>query len=202
MKMTAAGFAVLREAFGYLTKDQVSQIELIVGEIDADKSISYPQGAYILATVWHETGGKMQPVPEIGKGRTRAYGKWFKNSKGELYGWKNGAKREAYLQSECPHLFYGRGLPQLTWYDNYKKASEKLGVDFVNNPELALDMKLSTRILIVGMKEGWFTSHTLARHINQSKKDYTNARRIINGMDRATHIAGIAAIIERALRKP
>lgn len=202
MKMTAAGFAVLREAFGFLTKDQVSQIEIIVGEIDADKSITYPQGAYILATVWHETGGKMQPVSEIGKGRTRAYGQWYKNSKGELYGWKNGAKREAYLQSECPHLFYGRGLPQLTWYDNYKKASEKLGVDFVNNPELALDMKLSTRILIVGMKEGWFTGHTLDRHINQSKKDYTNARRIINGMDRATHVAGIAAIFERALRKP
>lgn len=202
MKMTAEGFAVLRGAFGPLTKDQVSQIEIIVGEIDADKSISYPQAAYILATVWHETGGRMQPVNEIGKGRTRAYGRWFKNSKGELYSWKDGSKREAYLQSECPHLFYGRGLPQLTWYNNYKKASEKLGVDFIADPDLALDMKLSTRILIMGMKEGWFTGHTLSRHINQSKKDYRNARKIINGMDRASHIEMHAATFEKALRKP
>lgn len=202
MKMTAAGFAVLRESFGGMTKTQVSHIEIIVGEIDEDKSISYPMAAYILATVWHETATKMQPIAEYGKGKTRAYGRWFKNSKGELYGWKNGSKREAYLQSDCPHLFYGRGLPQLTWYDNYKKASEKLGVDFVNDPDLALDMHHSTRILIVGMKEGWFTTRKLSEYFNQSLKDYKNARRIINGTGKAALVASYAVIFERALRRP
>lgn len=202
MKMTAQGFAVLREAFGGLTKTQVSHIEIIVGEIDADKSITYPMAAYILATVWHETDEQMQPIAEYGKGKTRPYGRWFKNSKGELYGWKNDSKREAYLQSDCPHLFYGRGLPQLTWYDNYKKASEKLGVDFVNSPDLALDMHHSTRILIVGMKEGWFTTRKLSDYFNQSLKDYKNARRIINGTDKAALVASYAVIFERALRRP
>lgn len=202
MKMTPQGFAVLRKEFSGLTRDQVSQIELIVAEIDADKSISYPMAAYILATVWHETATTMQPVAEYGKGRTRTYGRWFKNSKGEEYCWKNGAKREAYLKSECPHLFYGRGLPQLTWYDNYKKASEELGVDFVNNPDLALDMTYSTRILIAGMKAGWFTTRKLSDYFGQSKKDYVQARRMINGMDKATLIAGYAIVYERALRKP
>ena len=202
MKMTALGFTELRKALGALTKSQVTQIEFIVGEIDADKSISYAQGAYILATVWHETGGKMLPVSEIGKGRTRAYGQWFKNSKGELYGWCNGKKSAAYMQRDFPHLYYGRGFPQLTWYDNYKLASEKLNVDFLNNPDLALEQEHSIRILIAGMKEGWFTGHRLSGHINQSKKNFVNARKIINGTDRALHIAGIAEIFDRALRKP
>lgn len=202
MKMTAQGFEVLRDAFGFLTKSQVKELEFIVGEMDADKSISYPQGAYILATVWHETGGKLLPVAEIGKGRTRKYGKWFKNSKGELYAWRNSSMQSAYLQSDYPHLYYGRGYPQLTWFDNYLRATKELGVDFVNNPDLAMEKEHSIRILITGMKNGWFTGHTLSRHINQSKKDYKNARRIINGMDRATLIAGYADIFEKALRKP
>lgn len=200
MKMTAAGYAELRSAFGHLTQNQVDQIEFIVGELDNDKSITYPQAAYILATVWHETGTKLLPISEIGKGRTRPYGRWFENSKGELYGWKNYSKSEAYLQSECPHLFYGRGYVQLTWYDNYAKASKKLNVDFISNPDLALEKFYSIRILIIGMKEGWFTGQALKHYFNQSKKDYIGARRIINWTDRAKTIAEYATTFEKALR--
>ena len=53
--------------------------------MDADKSISYPQGAYILATTWHETATTMLPIAEYGKGGGRPYGTWQRNSKGELY---------------------------------------------------------------------------------------------------------------------
>lgn len=201
MKMTAQGFAVIREDFGKLTKPQVSSIEAIVAEIDKDKSFSYPMAAYILATTWHETARTMLPIEEHGKGRSRSYGKWFKNSKGALYGQKNSAG-DAYLYSECPHLFYGRGFVQLTWYDNYLKASEKLGVDFLYRPELVMTVENATQIMLLGMKEGWFTGKKLSNYFNQSLKDYTNARRIINGTDKAKLVAGYAAVFERALRRP
>lgn len=50
------------------------------------------------------------------------------------------------------------------------------------------------------MKEGWFTGRKLSDYISGNKKDYVNARRIINGMDKAQKIANEAVIFERALR--
>lgn len=200
MKMTAGGFDILRKNLGRLNQSQVDEINFLVDEMDKDKSISYPQGAYILATVWHETATKMLPIEEYGRGKNRTYGTWYKNSKGELYSFKNGSKNTAYLFAEQPHLYFGRGYVQLTWYDNFKKASKKIGVDFLSNPDLVMQKDHAVRIMIEGMKDGWFTGRKLSDYIYQSKKDYVNARRIINGMDKAQKIANEAVIFERALR--
>ena len=62
MKLTKGGFDIIRKAFGKLSESQVSAFNHIVSTMDADKSISYPQGAYILATIWHETATTMQPI--------------------------------------------------------------------------------------------------------------------------------------------
>ena len=50
------------------------------------------------------------------------------------------------------------------------------------------------------MKEGWYTSKKLSDYINDNKKDYVGARRIVNGTDKAKEIADIAVVMERALR--
>lgn len=200
MKLTSGGFNILRENLGRLTQSQVDEINFLVGEFDKDKSISYPQAAYMLATVWHETAYTMLPIEEYGKGKGRPYGTWYKNSKNELYSFKNGNRNTAYLHSDYPHLYYGRGYVQLTWWDNYKKAQEKLNDDFLNNPELVMKREYAIKILITGMKEGWFTGRKLSDYLHQSKKDYVNARRIINGTDEAQKIANEAVIFERALR--
>lgn len=63
-----------------------------------------------------------------------------------------------------------------------------------------MQIEHATNILLLGMKEGWFTGRKLSDYINQSKKDYLNARRIINGMDKASLIAGYAETFEKALR--
>ena len=55
-----------------------------------------------------------------------------------------------------PHLFWGRGYPQLTWLDNYKKMGSLLGLDLANNPELALVPESSAAIMIEGMLLGFF----------------------------------------------
>lgn len=200
MKLTKGGFDIIRKAFGKLSENQVSAFNHIVSAMDADKSITYPQGAYILATIWHETATTMQPIAEYGKGKGRIYGTWYKNSKDQLYAFKDGSKTTAYLSDDYPHLYYGRGYIQLTWFENFKKASEKLKHDFLNNPDDVMQIEHATNILLLGMKDGWFTGRKLSDYINQSKKDYLNARRIINGMDKASLIAGYAETFEKALR--
>ena len=200
MKMTKGGFDILRKSFGKLSQSQVDAINFIVDAMDKDKSITYPQGSYILATTWHETATTMLPIAEYGKGKGRPYGTWYKNSKGELYSFKNGSKREVYLQSEYPHLYYGRGETQNTWFDNYEKLSKVFNVDFLNNPDLLLTQEWSTPVTIYSMKNGLYTGKKLSDYINQSKKDYVNARKIINGMDKAILIAGYAETFEKALR--
>lgn len=196
MKMTAGGFKIL----GRLTQSQVDGINRLVDEMDKDKSISYPQAAYILATVWHETDQKMQPIKEYGEGRGRIYGTWLKNSKGQLYCFKDGSMREAYLYSDFPYLYYGRGETQNTWFANYEKLSKVFGVDFLRNPDLLLTPEWSTKATIYSMKNGLYTGKRLDDYIYQSKKDYVGARRIVNGTDRASLIAEYAVKFEKALR--
>ena len=200
MKMTAGGFNILRDNLGRLNQSQVDQINFLVSEFDKDKSISYPQAAYMLATTWHETATTMLPIEEYGKGKGRTYGTWFKNSLGKLYSFIDGLKKVAYLFDDYPHLYYGRGYVQLTWWANYDKASNKLGYDYTQNPDLVMKKEHAVKILITGMKEGWFTGRKLSDYISGNKKDYVNARRIINGMDKAQKIANEAVIFERALR--
>lgn len=200
MKMTKGGFDLLRKSFGLLTQNQIDGINHYVAAMDADKSISYPQAAYILATVWHETDRKLSPIEEYGKGKGRAYGTWYKNSKGELYAFKNGSRDSVYLYSDFPHLYYGRGDTQNTWFANYEKLSKVFGVDFLRQPELLLTREWSTKATLYAMKVGLYTGRKLSDYIYQSKKDYVNARRIINGTDKAQLISGYAETFEKALR--
>ncbi|MDH2019416.1 hypothetical protein N5J44_09875 [Acinetobacter ursingii] len=186
MKMTAGGFVILRKNLGAFKQSQVDGLNIIVTAIDQDKSITYPQAAYMLATAWHETARTMQPIEEIGKGVGRKYGKKF-DIDGSIY-------------KGLDHIYYGRGYVQLTWLSNYQFAKKKLGIDLVNHPEFALNPDIAAKIMIIGMKEGWFTGRKLSDYFNQSKKDYVNARRIINGADEAKRIAKYADVFEKALR--
>lgn len=131
--------------------------------------------AYMLATTYHETARTMQPIEEYGKGRGHPYGKRLKMS-GVAY-------------NDTENLFYGRGDVQLTWYENYEKAGKKLGQDFINHPELVMRPDNSAAIMFNGMTEGWFTGKKLADYFNQDAADWVNARRIINGLDKAELIA-------------
>lgn len=200
MILTKKGFDILKQGLGKLTQSQVDEINFIVSEFDKDKSISYPQAAYMLATAWHETAARMLPIEEYGQGKNRTYGTWYRNSKDQLYSFKDGSKTTAYLSDDYPHLYYGRGYVQLTWYFNYENASKKIGVDFLNNPDLVMNKNHAVKIMIQGMRDGWFTGKKLSDYINQSQKDYVGARRIINGTDKDKLISGYAETFEKALR--
>jgi hypothetical protein len=107
---------------------------------------------------------------------------------------------EKYLRSKRYYPYVGMGFVQLTWKANYEKASRRLGVDFVSDPKLLLKPEYSAKILVIGSKEGWFTGKKLSDYITLNKSDFINARRIINGTDKASLIAGYASEYDRLLK--
>lgn len=55
----------------------------------------------------------------------------------------------------------------------------------VNEPDLALNPEYSLFILIDEFKYGEFTGKKITDYINESKTDFYNARKCINGLDQA-----------------
>jgi len=151
----------------------------LLGFIAADPEIKDQRWvAYILATMRHETGFTYAPVEEIGHGAGRPYGT---------------------PHPATGHAYYGRGYVQITWLGNYQTFAHRLGVDLVSQPHLALDPATSYRIASLGMTQGMFTGVNLARFIHDGTADYLNARKIINGLDKAEVIAGYAQRFEQIL---
>lgn len=168
-----------------LTSKNVDGFDFIIDE-GIKRNSPLNDLAYILATTWWETAHTMQPIEEYGKGKGRAYG-----AKDPITG----------------KTYYGRGYVQLTWKTNYDKAGKKLGIDLVNKPELALVPEHAVRILFDGMYEGWFTGKSIRDYIDLLDEDYkedlrefSNARRIINGTDKQVIIGQLAISLEGALR--
>ena len=190
MKMTAGGFAIIRLKFGSLSQDAVDNINLIV-ETCEKYNLTYPQTAYLLATTYHETAHTFKPIKEYGS---------------DKYLSKYDTGRLAKALGNTPQAdgdgikYAGKGYVMITGMDNYKFAGEQLGIDLINNPDLALEPKHSAEILVKGSINGWFTSKKLSDYINDKKKDYINARRVINGLDKAQLIADYAVVFEKALR--
>lgn len=172
----AAFFAQVRALTGPLDQMQVDTVNSLL--LDA---AHWPVGwlAYGLATAWHE--GRLKPIPEYGKGAGRPYGKPGK------YG-------------QVP---YGRGLVQLTHDANYERADKEIGLGgkLLQNFDLALQSDIASAILVRGMEEGWFTGKALRDYVGArgTLAEFTAARRIINGTDRAALIAGYAEKFQAAL---
>lgn len=136
------------------------------------------EAAYVLATVEWETARTFEPVRE-------AY--WLSED------WRK--KNLRY------YPWYGRGFVQLTWEENYKRAGDKLGRDFTTDPDTVMEPNISAEILVLGMKEGWFTGKKLSDYITLRASDFYNARRIVNGLDKAKEIEELAKKYDKELRE-
>ncbi len=196
---------VRRDLFGgKLSQSQVLGMDTILNAYESEFShIGYDCLAYVLATTIHETDKTMQPIEEYRSGRIKKdYGKLFKDEKGVYYGLKMGQGPGKRVRYYSPlFLYYGRGFVMITWYENYEKAGDVLGIDLLNNPSLALDLEIATKILFNGMIDGWFTTRKLSQFISKSKIDFFNARQIINGKDKALTIEGYAKKFRAALKE-
>ncbi len=164
--------------FVVYSQRQVDNINLIIEKCNKYE-LTAVQTAYVLATAYHEGYN-----PSVANSRITSIREF------------GGAK---YLQSKKYYPYYGRGFVQLTWYDNYKKESDRLGVDFVHNPDYVLEEEHAADILVHGMTHGRFTGKRLDQYINDKKKDYIGARRIINGTDKKELIAGYAMKFEKCI---
>jgi hypothetical protein len=131
--------------------------------------------AYSLATAFHETAATMEPIEEYGEGSGKDYGE------------------PAGDYGQC---YFGRGFVQLTWLANYQKGeqilADKYGIECPMHryPGRMLEHEPAALILFDGSIDGWFTGVKLGDYFNDAKDDAYNARRVINGTDKADLIAG------------
>jgi hypothetical protein len=104
---------------------------------------------------------------------------------------KSAVARYARPAGRYGHVYYGRGHVQLTWLDNYEKASAVAGVDLVQFPDKMLDAEISARVLWKGLLGGWWGPQGLRFYLD--KGDTIGARRTVNILDKAELIAGYHA---------
>lgn len=174
---------------GSLKSDQVSGTEAILNEWERRGLVDLRQLAYMLATTYLETDHTMQPIHE--KGPHSYFDKY-----------EPGTKLGAQLGNTVAgdgYLYRGRGYVQCTGRANYNKMHVILGLDLTGNPDLALVPANAASIMFEGMSRGTFTGKKLTDYFNANLTDYVNARRIINGTDRAELIADYARQFYTAL---
>lgn len=167
---------------------------------------NFPQFAYFLATVYHESGRSVKlpngsrvfetfkPIREL---KARA-GTDLWNRYQSKY-WNTG--------------YYGRGLVQTTWKSNYLKVGQLIGAGdlFVQNPDKLLDIRYSYETAVEGMVQGIYRSDrrgrkSLDRYFPSDTAtidNYVAARDIINGdiKKNGLKIAKIAMAFEAILRE-
>ncbi|MVA70237.1 hypothetical protein GOZ81_04045 [Agrobacterium vitis] len=187
-------FAAVRISLfsGKLSDPQVKGMEAILDGCAAQGASDVRWISYMLATAYHETAQTMQPITEYG-GR-KYFDKYDTGSLAKQLGNTPAADGDGFL-------YRGRGYPQLTGAANYRSADKKLGLGgkLIANPDLALQPDIASKIMVLGMTEGWFTGKKLSDYFTPSGSDWVNARKIINRLDRAQDIAGYAKAFNSAL---
>lgn len=178
-------FDAVRPLFdGSLTQSQADGLEALLA---ATAGLPVTHRAYLLATAKHETAGTMRPIVEYG-GR-KYFAKYDVGRLASQLGNTPAADGDGYR-------YRGRGYVQITGRANYAKAGAALGLDLLGSPDLALHPTVAAQILVRGCSGGWFTGKKLSDYL---PGDYRNARRVVNGTDRADLIAGYARQFENAI---
>lgn len=178
-----------------LDENEVSGASFI---LDAMQGDPIAHCAYALATAWHETAHTMQPIREFGG--PRYYFRMY-DPKGERPAL---AKANGNTFPGDGVLFAGKGYVQLTWRNNYARFGKLLGYPLEGNPDLAMRPDIAAQIMRKGMDAGLFTGkafdHFLPPHGVATREQFIDARRIINGSDKAPQIANYAVAFQAALQ--
>jgi len=166
--------------FKALTQLQVDSINAIGDEMQAQQVTDVRQQAYIFATAYWEAHNPKKP--ELRLTPMKEFG------------------GETYLKGKKYYPYFGRGFSQLTWDYNYKKEGSRLSLPLLEQPDLMLQLHTAANSHVYCMKHGSYTGKKLSDYINDKKCDFINARRIVNGTDRAAEIASIAQKFLSALQ--
>jgi hypothetical protein len=99
--------------------------------------------------------------------------------------------------------YFGRGYVQLTWWENYVNAGERLGRGFelLFNPEIVKEPAVAYRLVSDGMYKGvgFANGNSFSMYFSGDNKDYIAARAMVNGVDCAAEIAKYAEAFELSL---
>jgi hypothetical protein len=170
---------------GALRQPQVDGLTAILDAWERDYARNDDRWlAYALATAHHETGRTLQPVRERG---SEAYLRRMYDVTGDRPAL---ARKMGNTEPGDGAKYCGRGFVQLTWKNNYRAMTGPTCVDLVMFPDRAMELPIATEILFTGMIRGMFTGRKLGDYFDGLRADWTGARRIVNGTDRATLIAG------------
>lgn len=176
-----AFFSIARARFGSLSQRQVDGFNTLLGAMSA-WPVSWV--AYGLATAWHETAATMQPIKE--RGGPQYFFRMYDKD-----GDRPSVARDLGNTEPGDGVKYaGRGYAQITGRRNYTH----FGIE--DTPDDALMPDVAARIMVDGMASGAFTGKANRDYL---PGDYVNARRIINGTDKAEMIARYARDLEGAL---
>jgi putative chitinase len=173
---------------GKLSKGQVEGLNFILDvweESHAKKDDRWL--AYALATAFHETAFTMQPIHEFG-GKKYFFEMYDKKGKRPTFA----IKQLGNTEDGDGVLFHGRGYVQLTGRRNYTVMGKAFGVDLTKNAAAAdrvLNAELAAKIMFKGMEEGIFTGKRFSTYFNKTTENWKDARKIINGLDKAEKIA-------------
>lgn len=160
--------------FNTLTQGQVNGIEGILNAFTIVGDRRIKTLAYGLATVRREVGHGMVPVRE-----------GFKKTDAEARAYVK-AQGYPYAKVVNGHVYYGRGLVQLTHDFNYAKEG------ILDNPDRALEPKWAAELLFKGLQDGrWNGSGKGIVHYlpDGGPDDLENARRTVNITDHWQEIA-------------
>lgn len=136
----------------------------VLTALRAKAMVDRPMILVTLATIYVETG-QFDPIPEgISQYNTSPGGQPFDLYNGRMGNGPNGA------------MYKGRGFIQLTGHDNYRDIGAAIGVDLVNNPDLALDPVIAATILAEFLKRA---ENTIRFAL--AGQDLTSAREAVNG---------------------
>lgn len=200
-------------AFGSaLSQSEVDGIEAILAELSAKKA-TLEEAAYVLATGYGETGGRMQPVRENmrysaararevwpSKFKSVAAAKKYEFKPYELANYVYDGKLGNRPGTDDGWNFRGALIGQFTGRDHFVNISKRIGIDLAANPDLLNDLGIAAKSLVRGMLEGWATAFKLSDFINAKGTDYLGARRVWNGTFEADKYAEWAKDFERALK--
>lgn len=210
-------FDQFREWRGSVTQQQVNGLNFLLNCIESDPYITRLDWAgYMLGTTMHETAFTFMPIHEYGSHAyfVRRYG--GQTRKGRELG--NDTPEEGYD-------YAGKGDVQLTGETNYEKAEialrreypalvadfeKRMGKKFdltvgdqpndKDDPKNAQDPMIAYAIMSYGMRTGMFTGKSLRHYTNGVNFDWVEARRIINGTDKAAEIGNYGIRFTKILK--
>lgn len=147
--------------------------------------------ADFIAQTAHESGGYVRFTENLNYSGSAALKTWPNHFNNALANWahrtperiaevaygvrsRSGKGRMGNTQPGDGWKYRGRGILQITGKDNYRRYGKMVGLDLVNNPDLAADPETSLLLALIYYKDRGILPHV-------DKKDYVTARKLVNG---------------------